>query len=65
MSDVDFNGPGITSLVAAPLERDGHFCGAIGVDNPPLEQLVNIGPFCARWVISLCCPTAGMRMKRN
>ena len=35
---------GITSLVAAPLERDGHFCGAIGVDNPPLEQLVNIGP---------------------
>ena len=25
---------GITSLVAAPLEQDGHFCGAIGVDNP-------------------------------
>lgn len=35
---------GITSLVTAPLERDGHFCGAIGVDNPPAEELVNIGP---------------------
>lgn len=33
----------ITSIVAAPLERDGRFCGAIGVDNPPLERLFNIG----------------------
>lgn len=57
---------GITSLVAAPLERDGHFCPV------PLEWIILLwsswsisAPFCARWVISLCCPTAGMRMKRN
>ncbi len=30
---------GIHSLVAAPLERDGSFCGCLGVDNPPKERL--------------------------
>ncbi len=29
----------IHSLVAAPLERGGAFCGCIGVDNPPKERL--------------------------
>lgn len=32
----------IRSLAAAPLERDGMFCGCIGVDNPPRERLIYI-----------------------
>lgn len=32
----------IHSLVAAPLERDGAFCGCLGVDNPPQERLIYI-----------------------
>lgn len=33
---------GITSLVAAPLERDGNLEGFVGVDNPPLDRVENI-----------------------
>lgn len=32
----------IHSLVAAPMERDGAFCGCLGVDNPPQERLAYI-----------------------
>lgn len=32
----------ITSLVAAPLERDGKLAGFLGVDNPPPDKLQNI-----------------------
>lgn len=32
----------VSSLVAAPLERDGVFCGCLGVDNPPKDRLSNI-----------------------
>ena len=32
----------IHSLVAAPLERDGAFCGCLGVDNPPQERMTYI-----------------------
>ena len=56
---------GITSLVAAPLERDGHFCGAIEWIILLWSSWSISAPFCARWVISLCCPTAGMRMKKE
>lgn len=35
-------GQGITSLVAAPLERDGRLIGYLGVDNPPQEKVCNI-----------------------
>lgn len=33
----------IHSLVAAPMERSGAFCGCLGVDNPPQERLAYIG----------------------
>lgn len=32
----------ITSLVAAPLERDGTLMGYLAVDNPPAEQIMNM-----------------------
>ncbi|WP_050696920.1 sensor domain-containing diguanylate cyclase [Anaeromassilibacillus senegalensis] len=32
----------IHSLVAAPMECDGVFCGCLGVDNPPRERLTYI-----------------------
>ena len=32
----------ITSLAAAPLERDGKLAGFLGVDNPPPDKLLNI-----------------------
>lgn len=32
----------IHSLVAAPMERGGVFCGCLGVDNPPQERLAYI-----------------------
>lgn len=35
---------GISSLVAAPLEKDGELIGYIGVDNPPVEKIKNISP---------------------
>lgn len=34
---------GIKRLVAAPMERDGTVVGCLGVDNPPVERLWNIG----------------------
>lgn len=34
---------GISSLVAAPMEKDGVVIGYLGVDNPPGERLLNIG----------------------
>lgn len=34
----------ITSLVVAPLERDGQLIGYIGVDNPPPDRIMNIAP---------------------
>lgn len=36
------SGQNIHSLVAAPLERDGAFCGCLGVDNPPQRSLTYI-----------------------
>lgn len=33
---------GISSLVAAPLEKEGEMIGYIGVDNPPVEKIRNI-----------------------
>lgn len=32
----------IHSLVAVPMERNGTFCGCLGVDNPPQERLSHI-----------------------
>lgn len=32
----------ITSMVVAPLERDGRLAGYLGVDNPPPDKLINI-----------------------
>lgn len=32
----------ISRLVAAPLNRDGKLFGYVGVDNPPLERMLNI-----------------------
>lgn len=37
------NSQNIHSLVAAPMERSGAFCGCLGVDNPPEERLPYIG----------------------
>lgn len=36
------NSQNIQSLVAAPMERDGEFCGCLGVDNPPQGRLIYI-----------------------
>lgn len=35
---------GISSLVVAPMEREGVLVGCLGVDNPPTEKLRNMGP---------------------
>lgn len=34
---------GIESLVIAPMEKDGVLTGCLGIDNPPLDKLGNIG----------------------
>lgn len=34
---------GIRSLVVAPMENDGVLVGCLGVDNPPVDKLGNIG----------------------
>lgn len=35
---------GISSMVAAPLEKDGKLIGYLGVDNPPVQKIRNISP---------------------
>lgn len=36
------SGQSITSMVAAPMEKDGNLAGYLGVDNPPPDRLQNI-----------------------